>query len=301
MKKAFLQIQNLQKRYAHQMTPALSGISFKIHENEKVGIVGANGSGKTTLFRLILNLIRPDQGKIQLISEDNPENRKRYLGYVSEHQQGLENFTPKELLTYAGLMAELSKEKIKERRSALLKWTNLENHQNELLAGFSKGMVQRLQLAIALFHEPKILLLDEPMSGLDPSGQEDLRSLLKELNDYTLLYSSHNLSDVEMLCERVIFFQQGKLMKDVYLSDLKENIFIVETESRVEKLLKTVKKIKITDQKTVDNILQLKISSSHAAFQDFLDVCRKNNITIHRFHSCSILEDLYDKYVKNLS
>jgi ABC-2 type transport system ATP-binding protein len=298
MSKIILKIENLRKTYKHQNHPSLDDISFELSKNEKVGIVGANGSGKTTLFKLVLNLLIPDSGIIKFPDENQNGHRKYPVGYVPEHQQGLENFTPNELLYYAGRMSGMTKERIRQRSSELLSWTKLENNQSELLGSFSKGMVQRLQLAIALMNEPKLLLLDEPMSGLDPSGQEDLRSLLKELKDYTLLYASHNLSDIDLLCDRVIFLQQGRLLQDIKLSEVKEEIYSVEADPAIEEVLSSIPKLKMRQINLRDGRLHLEFSSSLPSFQDLLDRCKKKKIKIYRFRSRSILEDLYEKYVK---
>jgi ABC-2 type transport system ATP-binding protein len=298
MKKTILKIQHLQKTYQHQNHPSLDDISFELSENEKVGIVGANGSGKTTLFKLILNLLIPDRGKIEFANGKNKDNQRCLIGYVPEHQQGLENFTPNELLFYAGRMSGMTKEKINQRSTELLKWTKLEKNKSELLGSFSKGMIQRLQLAIALLNEPEILLLDEPMSGLDPSGQEDLRSLLKELEEYTLLYASHNLSDIDLLCERVIFLQQGRLLQDLKLSEVEEEIYSVEADPLIEEVLQSLQNIKIRQKNIREGRMNMEFSTSIQSFQDLLDCCKKRKITIYRFRSRSILEDLYEKYVK---
>jgi ABC-2 type transport system ATP-binding protein len=298
MENIVLKIQNLQKTYKHQAHPSLQDVTFQVGENEKLGIVGANGSGKTTLFKLILNLLIPDQGEIEFPGKTSTDDHRFLIGYVPEHQSGLDNYTPQELLYYAGKMSGMSKQKISERSTELLKWTKLEKNKNELLGSFSKGMIQRLQLVIALINEPKILLLDEPMSGLDPSGQEDLRSLLKELEEYTLLYASHNLSDIDLLCDRVIFLQQGKLLQDLRLSEIEEEIYSIEADPVIEQVLKSLEGIKIREKNLRKNRLYLEVSTSLQTFQDLLEACKKSEIKIYRFRSRSILEDLYEKYVK---
>ena len=128
------------------------------------------------------------------------ENNKNRIGFVSEYQEGLENFTPVEILKFSGEMAGMIPSKIAKRTDELLKWIALESHGEELISTFSKGMRQRLFLASALIHEPQILLLDEPMSGLDPESQNAFRVLLQNLEDFTILYASHQLSEIEDIC-----------------------------------------------------------------------------------------------------
>ena len=299
METPILKIENLTKTYPNQKTPAIKDITFEIRANEKVGIIGENGSGKTTLFRLILNLINPDKGKIIILNDSNQESAKRYIGFVPEHQEGLENFTPNELLYLAGKMSKLHKREIKKRTDKLLTWIQLTDYKDTMVNSFSKGMFQRLQFALALIHEPQILILDEPMSGLDPEGQKNLRLLLQNLENYTVLYASHNLADVEELCNRIIFIHKGKIIKDFRLSEQNLAIFILETEPRALNILNKITDITIRKSIKLGNQIKIEILSNHSVFQEFLALCKQKNIEIYRLKSKSILEELYEKYKKN--
>ena len=299
METPILKVENLTKTYPKQKIPALKDITFEIQANEKVGIIGENGSGKTTLFRLILNLINPDKGKIIILNDPNQESAKRYIGFVPEHQEGLENFTPNELLYLAGKMSKLDKKEIKKRADKLLTWIQLTDYKDTMVSSFSKGMFQRLQFALALIHEPQILILDEPMSGLDPEGQKNLRLLLQNLDNYTVLYASHNLADVEELCNRIIFIHKGKIIKDFRLSEQNLDIFILETEPRALNILNKITNITIRESIKSGNQIKIEILSNHSVFQEFLALCKQKNIEIYRLKSKSILEDLYEKYKKN--
>ncbi len=300
METPILKIENLTKTYPNQKIPAIKDITFEIQANEKVGIIGENGSGKTTLFRLILNLINPDKGKIIILNDSNQESAKRYLGFVPEHQEGLENFTPNELLYLAGKMSKLHKREIKKRADKLLTWIQLTDYKDTMVTSFSKGMFQRLQFALAMIHEPQILILDEPMSGLDPEGQKNLRLLLQNLDNYTVLYASHNLADVEELCNRIIFIHKGKIIKDFRLSEQNLDIFILETEPRALNILNKITDITIRESTKLGNQIKIEILSNHSVFQEFLALCKQKDIEIYRLKSKSILEDLYEKYKKNI-
>ncbi len=299
METPVLKVENLTKTYPRQKSPAIKDITFEIQANEKVGIIGENGSGKTTLFRLILNLINPDKGKIIILNDSNQESAKRYIGFVPEHQEGLENFTPNELLYLAGKMSKLDKKEIKKRADKLLSWIQLTGYKETMVASFSKGMFQRLQFALALIHEPQILVLDEPMSGLDPEGQKNLRQLLQNLDNYTVLYASHILADVEELCNRIIFIHKGKIIKDFRLSEQNLDIFILETEPRALNILNKIPNITIRESIKSGNQIKIEILSNHSVFQEFLALCKQKNVEIYRLKSKSVLEDLYDKYKKN--
>ena len=189
-----IQVSHISKIYRGQTNYALENVSFNVDVKEKVGLIGANGSGKTTLFRLLLNFLRCSSGSIEILGEKNLEKTKHYIGFVSEYQEGLENFTPLEILEFSAKMAGMSPAKISGKTDELLKWTSLESHKDKLVSTLSKGMRQRLLLASALIQEPQILLLDEPMSGLDPKSQNDFLNLLQRLDNFTIIYASHQLS-----------------------------------------------------------------------------------------------------------
>lgn len=297
--RAVLKITNVTKFYPHQKKPAIQNISFEIKAHEKVGFIGANGSGKTTLFKLIMNLIQPNKGSISILNSTDLENAKQYLGFISEHQEGFDNFTPDELIEIAGKMSNLPNDIIQKRKNELLEWTRLNEHKDSLVAGFSKGMFQRLQFTLALIHEPQILILDEPMSGLDPQGQQNIRTLLQNLNNYTLLYSSHILTDIEELCNRIIILDQGIIIHDIELSRRKDAIFLLEADEEAIKILNDISEITLHNSQIKDKKVHVEIITSHPVFQEFVVQCKKEGIKIYQFKSRSIVEELYQKYVKS--
>ena len=296
--RTIIEFKNVHKTYIGQTSPAINNISLTINRKQKVGLIGANGSGKTTLFRLALNLLQPDSGTILIKSSENLEHAKKYIGSVSEYQQGLENFSPHEILQLTGQMAGLKTNIIKERSNELLEWLNLTRHGDELLTGFSKGMRQKIFLAISLFHKPEILLLDEPMSGLDPPSQIEYRSLLQDLEPYTILYASHQLSEVEDICDRIIFFYKGELVEDFNKWDYSDDIYILETEIRILDILNNFSKIKIQNKRETAENFQIEILTDPETFQLLLQSCGKNKIKISHLRTRSILEELYSKYIR---
>lgn len=290
-----ISVKGLIKSYFHADTAAIDDISFDIYPGERVGLIGANGSGKTTLFRLLLHLLHPDAGEIKIMGSTHLEKAKQFIGYVSEYQEGLENFTPNELLEYAGRMALLSSEKIESRRKDLLKWARLESHADQLLAGFSKGMRQRLFLATALIHQPEILLLDEPMSGLDPESQNEFLTLLKSLDTYTILYASHQLGEVEEICDRIIILHQGKIVKDLSIMEQQVEIFQLEADPAILSILSRFPEITIRNQIQRKDHLHLELIARPEQFQDIVTESKKHGISIYRLKSKSIIEDLYHR------
>ncbi|GAB4369981.1 MAG: hypothetical protein Kow0042_11970 [Calditrichia bacterium] len=297
MNPVILEFENVWKSYSKKEEVALQDITFRVTENEHVGIIGANGSGKTTLFRLILNLILPDRGTIRILGNDELEESKKYIGFVPEHQKGLESFTPEELLTFAARMHNLPPAQINKRVTELLEWVGLSSHRRELLESFSKGMIQRLQLAVSLIHEPKILLMDEPMSGLDPNGQKDLRTLLQRLNGYTLLYASHNLREVEDLCDRIIILHQGRLVSDIAVSDQNQEIFTIESSAEIVEIIASFPGVRIREKYPQGKQVKIEIVAPSSEIQKIMRECENRNIVISRIKSHTVLEELYEQYL----
>ncbi len=292
-----IQVSQVSKVYRGQSNYALENVSFNIDTADKVGLIGANGSGKTTLFRLLLNFLRSTSGSIEIMGDKNLEKTKRYIGFVSEYQEGLENFTPFEILEFSGKMAGMLPAKISGRRDELLKWTSLETHKDKLVSTFSKGMRQRLLLASALIHEPQILLLDEPMSGLDPKSQNDFLTLLQRLENFTIIYASHQLSELEDICDRIIFFHEGKLVKDIHLDDHREEIFVLDADPNIQEIIKNFSAVEIKQTSKLNDQIRLEVIANPEQFQELLALCQKENVKLERIKSKSMLEDLYKRYI----
>ncbi|MBN2366559.1 MAG: ABC transporter ATP-binding protein [Calditrichaeota bacterium] len=294
-----IQVVQLTKRYREPEAPAVNNVSFNVQAGEKIGIVGANGSGKTTLFRLLLNLLHPDSGTILIKGNRDIELEKVNIGFVAEHQEGLENFTPEEILYYAGKMSGLTNDSIQHKIRELLRWSDLEKNNEELLGGFSKGMRQRLFLSVALMHEPGILLLDEPMSGLDPRSQKDFSFLLQGLKAYTILYASHQLSEIEELCQRVLIFQYGRLIQDILLPSEKRTVNFFETTPAILSLLEKNSEIDLLFSRPKDQNVEVKFLCNAIALQNLILECQRREVPIHQMESKTLLEDLYDQFVKD--
>jgi ABC-2 type transport system ATP-binding protein len=193
---------------------ALEALSLVIEPGEIIGYLGPNGAGKTTTFKLLLGLIRPSRGKIYLWGEDHDQTElKSRIGFLPESPYFYAYLKATEYLHFCGQLFGLPLRTRRERVESLLTRVGLSNHKNALIKNYSKGMLQRLGLAQALINDPELLILDEPMSGLDPLGRKQVRDLILELRDKgkTILFSTHILSDVETVCDRVAILIDGKL------------------------------------------------------------------------------------------
>jgi ABC-2 type transport system ATP-binding protein len=200
----------LRKRVA-----AVRGVSFEVKRGEIFGFVGPNGAGKTTSIKMMLQLIFPTRGQVKLFGQNSldPKARRR-LGYLPENPYIYSYLRPLEFLDLCGQLTGLGRRQRRQRAEALVHRLGIAHALDRPIGRFSKGMTQRLGFCQALLHEPELLILDEPFSGLDPIGRKDMRDLMLEQKaaGRTLLLTTHVLSDVELLSERVAIVRQGKVV-----------------------------------------------------------------------------------------
>jgi len=203
--------------------PALQDLDLEVRTGEIFGYVGPNGSGKTTTLKLLVGLLKPDRGEARVLGEPLASRTWRYrTGYLPEHPYLYDYLTPAEYLDYAGRLFGLPAARRRERARELLALVGLERSADLPLRRFSKGMVQRAGLAQALVNDPELVILDEPMSGLDPIGRRLVRDLILGLRKAgkTVFFSTHILSDAETLCDRVGVLRAGRLVKAGALGEL---------------------------------------------------------------------------------
>jgi ABC-2 type transport system ATP-binding protein len=202
---------------------ALDGVSLEIDRGEVFGFLGPNGAGKTTTLKLLMQLVFPTSGRAEIFGRPVGDvGVKRRIGYLPENPYFYDYLTAEELLVYfAGLFGYRGPDR-RARASRLLDEVGIGAARTQQLRKFSKGMVQRVGIAQALINEPELVILDEPMSGLDPLGRRDVRSLILRLRDQgcTVFFSSHVLSDAEALCSRVAILARGRLVASGRLSDM---------------------------------------------------------------------------------
>jgi ABC-2 type transport system ATP-binding protein len=193
----------------------LDGLTLQVRKGEIFGYLGPNGSGKTTTLKLVTGLLYPDAGEVFVLGRPHDDRAWRYqVGYLPEHPYLYDYLTPTEYLDYAGRLFALPAAERRERARALLDRLGLARSAHVPMRRFSKGMVQRAGVAQALMNDPELVILDEPMSGLDPIGRRLIRTLITELKEKgrTVLFSTHILSDAETLCDRVAVLREGRLL-----------------------------------------------------------------------------------------
>jgi ABC-2 type transport system ATP-binding protein len=204
-------------------TTVLSDVSFSVGQGEIFGFLGHNGAGKTTTMKMLMGLLRPTRGRIELLgtSADNVAVHAR-IGYLPEAPYFYDYLTAEEFLRFYGRLARLPRETVQQRVPQLLERVGLTDARDRQLRKFSKGMLQRIGLAQALIHDPELIILDEPMSGLDPIGRKEVRDLILSLRDQgkTVFFSTHIVSDVEMICDRVGILAKGRMLTSGRIEDL---------------------------------------------------------------------------------
>ena len=222
-----VEVNDLHKSFRPQVfgkpVQALRGVTFQVREGECFGYLGQNGAGKTTTMKVLTGLMTPTKGTVTLLGQPSGnEAARRELGYLPENPYFYEHLTPIEALQFYGRLSGLTAAEVKARTPALLERVRLSDAATRRIRGFSKGMRQRLGLAAALIHEPALVMLDEPLNGLDPSGRQLVKDLILEERQAgrTVFLCSHVLADVQELCDRVVVLHGGVVAREGTMHDL---------------------------------------------------------------------------------
>jgi ABC-2 type transport system ATP-binding protein len=222
-----IRIENLKKSFRLGFIPKtkeiLKGISFTVKEGEIFGYLGPNGAGKTTTIKCLLGLIFPDEGSITIFGQPHLSARARQvLGFLPENPYFYDYLTAREFLAFYADLFGLGRDVKEERIGRLLRLVGLERAADLRLRKFSRGMLQRIGLAQALVNDPKLVILDEPLGGLDPLGRKEIRDIIVRFKQEgkTVFFTSHILQDIEMICDHVAIIVGGRVVKQGALQDL---------------------------------------------------------------------------------
>lgn len=216
---------------------AVSDLSLTVKAGEVYGLIGPNGSGKSTTMKVILGLLAPTAGETRIFGLDSKEVvSRREVGFLPENPYFYKHLTGLETLLFYGRLCGLSGAKLRDRAAEMLALTDLEDAAGRRVGGFSKGMLQRLGLAQALIHEPRLVVLDEPTAGVDPAGSRKIRDLILNFRErgLTVLVTSHLLEQMQEVCDRVGIMAHGVMVKEGRLEDL------IAVENQTELVLENV-------------------------------------------------------------
>lgn len=259
---------------------ALDDVTFKVPQGSMVGFLGANGAGKTTSLKIIMDFIRPSAGQVDFknLGKDRFEIFKN-IGFLPERPYFYQNLTGHEFLHFMGSLSEISSSEIKLRT---LKWAprfKIDHALSRQLKTYSKGMLQRIGFMATILHEPELIILDEPLSGLDPIGRKELKDVIVEVHreGKTVFFSSHIVPDIEEICDRVIFLKEGRLVYD----------------GAVEKLLKSEEQTEyLVKFKTSSKIQLSSIIKNHQTFPGDLQV-----VTVAESSKGGLMQELVAKNI----
>ena len=276
-----IKVENISKAYGKQF--ALKNVSFDIKSPEIVGFLGPNGAGKSTMMKILTTYLKPTEGKAYIngfnVTSDI-KNVQTSIGYLPEHNPLYLELYVKEYLKFNADVSNIDNHKINE----VIEITGLTTEANKKIGQLSKGYRQRVGLANALLHDPDVLILDEPTTGLDPNQLIGIRSLIKKLGEEkTVFLSTHIMQEVEAMCNRVIIINDGEIVLDKALQELRkgdEQIVVVEFDYRIENaFLKQIPKVKNVEN-TNNFIYEITFSTSKDMRSYVFDFAHDNKLKI---------------------
>ena len=279
MSKVVLKCENLNKKLSNKTR--ITDVSFSVYENDILGFIGPNGAGKTTIIKLILGLYRYDSGTVEINGYDLKKDFVKAIsgvGAIIENPDLYMYMTGYENIMISAKIYNIEKEQIDK----VVKLVGLEDKINEKVSKYSLGMRQRLGIAQAIVHNPKILILDEPTNGLDPEGIIDLNNLLKKLaqSGMAIMISSHILSELELLCNKVCFINNGRIINYKTMFELQtlannNNNYIIELNTiKLNKILENY------DYKIIDSD-HIELSIDRSELNKFIKFLLDNNVEIY--------------------
>jgi ABC-2 type transport system ATP-binding protein len=304
-------VKNVTKKYGK--FKAVDNISFEINDGEIIGLLGPNGAGKSTTMNILTGFIEPTEGEV-IINGYNiskkPKKAKKCIGYMPEGVPLYKDMTVKEFVTYMAELKGVKKEQIKESVDQAIQDTWIQNVRKVLIRNLSKGYKQRVSMAGALVGNPEIIILDEPTVGLDPKQIIEIRNLIKKLGkNHTLIISSHILSEISQICERVIIINKGQIvavdspehLEDTVNIENAINIIVEDKENKIEKIkIQGAKKIELI-KKNDDNTKEYRIipEKDYDIRKSIFSDLAKENITIFELRKPEItLEEAFMDLIK---
>ena len=247
-----VEVKNLTKIYGTQR--AVDDISFSVKSGEIVGFLGPNGAGKSTTMKIATCYLPPSSGQVTVSGfdvEENPVEVRRHVGYLPEHNPLYLDMYVKEYLQFIGSLHNLKGSALEKRVQEMVNLVGLQREQGKKIGALSKGYRQRVGLAQALVHNPDVLILDEPTTGLDPNQIQEIRTVIRNIGrEKTVIFSTHIMQEVAAICDRVVIINRGKLVADSSVADLEANkkgqrVTIAEFENPIDiRLLQNLPQVK---------------------------------------------------------
>lgn len=291
-----LKVENVSKYYGD--FKAVDNLSFTVDKGEIFGLLGVNGAGKTTTFRMIMNLIDKSSGNITFNGKKIDYNLTDKIGFLTEERSLLTKLTVKEQILFYGALKSLDEQTILKRLNVLLEKFGISEYIDRKINTLSKGNQQKVQFISAIINEPKLLILDEPFSGLDPINVEIFKNIILDLKQKgtSIIFSSHRMDHVELFCEKLVILVKGKTVLEGYLKDIKKDFKIKKILIKGDVLKKDLEKIDgvIKVIKKADEF-EVTIKEEKYADDVFEYVKTRKNITKYVLEQASLEEIFVEK------
>lgn len=275
-----LKVENITKYYGDFL--AVDNLSFTVKPGEIFGLLGVNGAGKTTTFRMIMGLLEPTSGNITLDNKSINYDVTDKIGFLTEERSLLTKLTVLEQCEFYGTLKGMSKEQIHKRLDYLLNKFSISEYKNKKIKELSKGNQQKIQFITAILNEPKLLILDEPFSGLDPFNVELFKQEIVDMarRGSMIIFSSHRMEHVELFCKKIVVIMKGKSVLEGYLKDIKEQYrkknIIIKGDIDIE-VLKKIKGV-VSVSKLGNSEVEVKIENNEITDSVFKTI-KNNKIT----------------------
>jgi len=296
-----IKVNQLSKSYGSQK--ALNAISCEINKPEIVGFLGPNGAGKSTMMKILTTYLEATEGTAEVNGYDvnaQSKNVQQSVGYLPEHNPLYLDMYIKEYLTFNANVYKVSKERI----NAVIEQTGLTPEVHKKIGQLSKGYRQRVGLANALLHNPDVLILDEPTTGLDPNQLVDIRTLIQNLGkEKTVFLSTHIMQEVEAMCDRVIIINKGEIVADKSLKELRQGktqTIVVEFDYRIEDaFIKRISNV-VTVKNTYDFVYEISFDTMEDKRPQVFDFAKENDLKILQLHQKTAnLESMFRELTQN--
>ncbi|KGR74218.1 ABC transporter ATP-binding protein [Ureibacillus sinduriensis] len=296
-----LEIKNVAKAYKNKKV--VNNFNMEMRTGECVGLIGPNGAGKSTLIKMIADIIKPDNGEI-ILNGTKITNMKKEIGYLPQYPAFYNWMTAKETLEFMGQLSCVKKAELTLRIPEILRKVGLHGAQNDKVGTFSGGMKQRLGIAQALLHKPSLVIMDEPVSALDPIGRREVLNIIQDIKkETTILFSTHILNDAEEICERFVVMKEGLKLEDTTTSQL----IYRQNEDRLSLELATNDLVWIDIVKTLPYVKEVKVMGKRLEImvenlsnnkKQLLSNAIEHNVDIMRFEiRRDTLEEIFLKMV----
>ncbi len=296
MSENVLEIKGVSKSFEDNLI--IDNLSFKVRGGETFGLLGPNGAGKTTMMRMIMNIIRPDEGEILYNGKLRHKIKGLHFGYLPEERGLYPRATVLDMLIYFGTLNNLSHRKAEVEAIRYLDRMGMVQFTDAKVNMLSKGMQQKIQFIAAFLHDPDVLVLDEPFTGLDPINQVVLRGILEEYKKKRkiLILSTHQMEQAEQMCNHICLINQAKVILDGRVQEIKknfrENAYYIEADTPIN-YLHNIKEIRILEEN--NNAYKFVITDKSVSFEDFLSII-KGKTKIRRFEL--VEPSLHDIFIK---